>query len=193
MANPLDKEIILESLEWLSDWLRRKHPDERFELVLVGGAALALDGLKNQTVDIDLLLPHPLPEALRNGVAHIARVRKLGPEWINTNVAGVLERCVIKLPGYFEEISRSFRVGDNLNVHLIGRQAMISLKLYAATSVVAKHTEDLVQLKPRREEIREAVRFVLSADSTDTRKDDLRMVLEELGFESHDFILSPEG
>ena len=73
----LGKEEILESLGWLSDWLQQKHPGKRFELVLVGGAALALHGLKDQTVDIDLFSPDPLPEwgrSHRSGSKARARV-----------------------------------------------------------------------------------------------------------------------
>ncbi len=185
-----NKHGILDSLEWLSDWLQQKAPGERFELVLVGGAALALEGLKDQTVDIDLFSPDPLPEPIQNGAAHIGRVRKLGPEWINTNVAVMLRQSVPSLPDYFRETSRSMEIGRNLRVHVIGRQALISLKLYAASPVVDKHTKDLAQLEPERGEIEEAVRFVLSVDGTEVRRNDLSVILERLGFEGHD-VLEP--
>ncbi|MBN2059692.1 MAG: hypothetical protein JW882_04670 [Deltaproteobacteria bacterium] len=41
---------ILEHLKMLADWIRVKHPGESFELVVVGGAAMALEGFKDQTV-----------------------------------------------------------------------------------------------------------------------------------------------
>ena len=151
---------------------------------------MALEGLKDQTVDIDLLSPDPLPEPIRNGAAHIGRVRKLGPEWINTNVAVMLRQRVPTLPDYFHETSRSVEIGQNLRVHVIGRQALISLKLYAASPVVDKHTKDLAQLAPGRDEIKEAVRFVLSVDGTGVRRSDLRVILEKLGFQGHD-VLEP--
>jgi hypothetical protein len=75
-------------------------------------------------------------------------------------------------------------------VHVIGRQALISLKLYAASPVVDKHTKDLAQLEPDRGEIEEAVRFVLSVDGTEVRRDDLRVILKKLGCEGHD-VLEP--
>ncbi len=147
-----NKRGILDSLEWLSDWLQQKVPGERFELVLVGGAA------------------------------HIGRVRKLGPEWINTNVAVMLRQSVPSLPDCFRETSRSVEIGGNLCVHVIGRQALISLKLYAASPVVDKHTKDLAQLEPERGEIEEAVRFVLSVDGTEVRRRRLEGDPQKAGF-----------
>ena len=55
MVKPLKSSEILENLKLLSDWLRVKYPGDHFELIVVGGAALALDGFKEQTTDIDLL------------------------------------------------------------------------------------------------------------------------------------------
>jgi len=73
IPNPdLSRSQIIHNLELLSDWLRVKFPDERIELVVVGGAALVLLGHKNQTRDIDVLRPHPLPESLRQGIREVA-------------------------------------------------------------------------------------------------------------------------
>jgi hypothetical protein len=77
-------------------------------------------------------------------------------------------------------------MGDNLKINLIGRQALISLKLYAATPSYSKHTDDINRLGPNTVEITEAVRFVLSIDSTEVRKDDLRVVLKDLGYDFDD-------
>ena len=53
-------------------------------------------------------------------------------------------------------------------------------------SSYSKHTEDINRLKPTAAEITEAVRFVLSIDGTDVRKDDLRVVLKDLRFDFDD-------
>ena len=63
---------------------------------------------------------------------------------------------------------------------------LISLKLYASTPSYSKHTADLNRLGPNAAEITEAVRFVLSIDGTDVRKDDLRIVLKDLRFDFDD-------
>ena len=53
MPTDLTRTQILENLEVLSEWLSVKYPDDTFELVVVGGAAMALDEFKDQTRDID--------------------------------------------------------------------------------------------------------------------------------------------
>jgi hypothetical protein len=89
----------------------------------------------------------------------------------------------VKLPKYFSEISRTLEVSDNLKIGLISRQALISLKLYAVTPSYRKHTEDLSNLRPSKREITEALRFVMSIDDSVPRKDDLRIVMKELGYD----------
>ena len=185
MAKPLRDKEIVENLKLLADWLRVKHPGEHFELILAGGAAMALQGFKGQTTDIDLLSPKDLPDSLKKGIAHVGRAKKLGAEWLNTSLANMLSKSArsVKLPKYFSEISRTLEVSDNLKIGLISRQALISLKLYATTPSYRKHTVDLINLRPRKREMTEALRFVMSVDDSDPRKDDLRVVLKELGFD----------
>ncbi|MBN1106438.1 MAG: hypothetical protein JXL84_23745 [Deltaproteobacteria bacterium] len=185
MAKPLKEKEIVENLKLLSDWLRVKYPGEHFELVVAGGAAMTLEGFKGQTTDIDLLRPKVLPDSLKKGIAQVSRARKLGAEWLNTGLAKMLLKAAgsVTLPRYFDEVSRTLKVSDNLRIGLIGRQALISLKMYATTPSYRKHTEDLSNLKPNRDEIAEALRFVMSIDDSDPRKDDLRIVMKELGFD----------
>ena len=172
----------------LAEWIRVKYPDERFELVVVGGAAMAIEGFKDQTKDIDVIRPEVLPEPIQNGAAHIARIRRRGSGWINCDVSNMLLQTKRSkaLPEYFNEISRSIDVAENLKISVIGRQALISLKLYAATPSYSKHTADMRQLRPNGAEITEAVSFVLSVDDTEVRKDDLGVILKELGFDFND-------
>ena len=149
---------------------------------------MALDGFKDQTTDIDVFKPKVLPEPIKNGAANIGKIKRLGSGWLNSNVANMLMKTKgsVVLPEYFNEISRTIEVGNNLRVCLIGRQALISLKLYATTSSYSKHTIDINRLEPSIAEVIEAVRFVLSFDGTDVRKEDLRVVLKDLGFDFDD-------
>lgn len=185
MVKPLKNNEIVEHLKLLADWLRVKYPGEHFELIVAGGAAMTLEGFKGQTTDIDLLSPKELPDSLKKGIAHVGRVKKLGADWLNTSLADMLAKSArsVKLPKYFSEVSRTFEMGDNLRVALIGRQAMISLKLYATTPSYRKHTDDLSNLRPSKREITEALRFVMNIDDSNPRKDDLRVVMKELGFD----------
>jgi len=185
MAKPLKENEIVENLKLLADWLRVKYPAERFELIVAGGAAMALEGFKGQTTDIDLLSPKELPDSLKKGIAHVGRAKRLGAEWLNTSLANMISTSArsVNLPKYFSKISRALEVADNLKVGLISRQALISLKLYATTPSYRKHTEDLSNLRPSKKEITEALRFVMSIDDSDPRKDDLRIAMKELGFD----------
>jgi hypothetical protein len=184
MVKPLKDNEILDNLKLLADWLRVKYPGEHFALMVAGGAAMTLEGFKGQTTDIDLLSPKELPDSLKKGIAHVGRAKRLGAYWLNTSLANMLSTSArsIKLPKYFSEISRTLEVSDNLKVGLISRQALISLKLYATTPTYRKHTEDLRNLRPSKREITEALRFVMSVDDSDPRKEDLRIVMKELGF-----------
>jgi hypothetical protein len=185
MVKPLKENEIVENLKLLADWLHVKYPGEHFELVVAGGAAMTLEGFKGQTTDIDLLSPRKLPDSLKKGIAHVGRAKKLGAEWLNTSLASMLSTSArsVKLPKYFSEISRTLEVSDNLKIGLISRQALISLKLYAVTPSYRKHTEDLSNLQPSKREITEALRFVMSIDDSVPRKDDLRIVMKELGYD----------
>ena len=118
----------------------------------------------------------------------IGKIRRIGSGWLNSNVANMLFKAKgsTVLPEYFNEISRTIEIGRNLRISLIGRQALISLKSYAATPSYRKHTDDLNRLAPNIAEITEAVRFILSIDGTDVRKDDLRIVLKDLRFDFDD-------
>jgi len=189
MSIDLNRAQILENLEILSEWLSVKYPDDNFEMVVVGGAAMALDEFKDQTKDIDLLFPEILPAALKEGIAHVSRAKRLPPEWINTNPANILKklRPPKGLPEYFNEISRTIDIGDNLKIMLIGRQALIGLKLLASTPSYTKHTDDIRSLNPSKEEIEEAVRFVLSIDNDILRREDLQIVLKDIGFDYDEF------
>ena len=185
MVKPLKEKEIVENLKLLADWLRVKYPGEHFEFIVAGGAAMTLEGFKGQTTDIDLLSPKVLPDSLKKGIAQVGRARKLGAEWLNTGLANMLSKAAgsAKLPKYFSEISRTLEVSDNLKIGLVGRQTLISLKMYAATPSYRKHTEDLRNLRPNRNEIGEALRFVMSIDDSEPRKEDLRIVMNELGFD----------
>lgn len=145
MAVPLSRNEILENLKLLSEWLEVKHPGEQFELIVVGGAAMALEGHKDQTRDVDVLEPGVLPEPLKAGIAYISKAKRISPEWINTDAANIFRkrRRETALPGYFKKTSRTIQFGKNLKVRLLGRQGLIATKLLAATPSFAKHTRDI--------------------------------------------------
>ena len=113
MAQEFNRDEIIENLRLLSEWLSVKYPDEVFELTVVGGAAMALAGFKDQTRDIDLLAPARLPAPMKAGIRHVSKAKRLPPEWINTSAANVLAKAgkLKILPDYFSEISGTIEVG----------------------------------------------------------------------------------
>ena len=108
MVQQLGRNEILENLRLLSEWLHVKYPSETFEVTVVGGAAMALSGFKEQTKDIDLIKPEKLPVALKNGIVHFSKAKRLSPEWINNYTANILSKAKLsRLPGLFQRnISR---------------------------------------------------------------------------------------
>jgi hypothetical protein len=63
--------------------------------------------------------------------------------------------------------------------------------MYTASSSYSKHTADIRSLQPGKREISEAVRFVMSVDDSGMRKDDLRLVMNELGFDFDEIHRNP--
>jgi hypothetical protein len=74
-------------------------------------------------------------------------------------------------------------LADWLQVKYPGEPFELIVAGGAATPSYRKHTEDLSNLRPSKRQITEALRFVMSIDDSDPRKDDLRIVMKELGFE----------
>jgi hypothetical protein len=195
MEQEFDRDQIIENLRLLSEWLSIKYPGEVIELTVVGGAAMALAGFKNQTRDIDLFGPARLPDPLKAGIRHVSKAKRLPPEWINTSAANVLEKAgkLKILPDYFSEISRTIEVGRNLKVGVLGRQALLSLKLWAASPSYSKHTTDIKSMRPTMGEMKKAVDFVLNIDSTELRRNDLRILLKQMGFNFDEVVGSKTG
>jgi hypothetical protein len=185
MSESLTKNTIIGHLEALSKWLNVKAPGRCFELLVVGGAALALLGMKDSTFDVDVIRPARLDPVLGRGVGAVARSRGLPERWLSTSVADIFTALGLprRWPDYFDETGTVVEVGGNLTIRVAGRQTLVSTKLLASNPSVAKHSDDLVRLGPSLDEIRKAVDFVRSVDSSDLRRDDLVAVLARLGFD----------
>ena len=130
------------------------------ELVVCGGAALGVLGLKDRaTRDVDtlamagrsetgqviLLLTRSLPPYLEEQTKIIARDFNLPPDWLNMGPADLAE----DLPAGFIERLLPYRYGDRLTVHFISRLDQIHFKFYAAVYMdTGRHYDDLVDLTP---------------------------------------------
>lgn len=161
-------------------------------IVVVGGASLSLLGLVPRTtrdvdvialveeagsgvrIDIDLggqamlgylIPPDPLPSQLAHAIQTVARDFGLPTDWMNTDVA--LQWRSGLPPGLEEEIT--WHRYEALNVGLVGRRTLISLKLFAAVDdgPGGVHFRDLLALRPTDAELTLASQWVGTQDTSD--------------------------
>ena len=182
MPTRMSKKAILESLGLVAEWLAVRYPGRRYELVVAGGAALALQDRKEGTVDVDVLVPRDLPAEVVEAAHLVATAKGLGADWLNVGVAKVAKLLEQQggLPEYFADLSAPLDVAQNLTVRAVGRQTLISLKLLAASPSERKHIDDLKALAPSAAELALARKLVLGFDSSQPRQEDLKIVLDEL-------------
>ncbi len=150
-------------------------------IVVVGGTALNLLGvIARATRDVDVIAtatprlkgpptgihaPGPLPEALVEVVALVARDLGLPTDWLNTSVAGQWQTG---LPRGFEARITWQRHGG-LWLGLPGRFDLIHLKLYAAADDVgptSRHFKDLLALRPAPAELEAAREWIGTQDQS---------------------------
>jgi hypothetical protein len=181
------KVALAQLLALLADTLRVTHPNNVYRLYVLGGTALSIMGHTNQTLDVDVLTPHPLPKEIHDAVKMVAKATHSSPEWLNDGVGRMFDQTVpTPLPAYFFESEREHRIAQNLILLMPTRQALISSKLLAASPAYTKHTDDLMALTPTHKELREAVRFVLHCDESTPRRDDLKIIIHKLGHNLHE-------
>lgn len=147
---------------------------QRFELVVIGGAALLALGLVSrvtQDVDVvaladgsDLLEALPLPAALVEARDRVARDLALPDDWLNSQAAKDMLR--LGLPRGFAERLTPRAYGPGLVVHYASRLDQIHLKLHAAVDHggPGKHLSDLETLAPTPDELVRAARWTRTHD-----------------------------
>ena len=147
-------------------------------LLIVGGAALNLRGLISRTtLDVDVVAivdttgrerafrtPEPMPPALEKAIASVSRDFGLSRDWMNTVVAAIWDQGVPdSLPDDIQ-----WQAYGSLEIGLVGRQTLISLKLYALIDQgkQSKHFKDLIELNPTDKELQVAASWVLKQDTS---------------------------
>jgi len=111
----------------------------------------------------DVRPPDPLPSALRDAAATVARDLRLPPDWMNTDVGAQWKTGLP--PGLVDRIQWQ-RFGG-LWVGLPHRLDMIHFKLYAAADDIgtrSRHYQDLVALAPTAAELERARMWVEDQD-----------------------------
>jgi len=167
---------------------------ERFELVVIGGSALAALGLvRRATRDIDIvalrsegaLVPaEPLPVVLAGARDRVARDFGLDAGWLNP---GPTELLRFGLPEGFESRLERRPYGLALTVHLAGRLDHVHFKLYAMVDQGAgRHEADLRALHPSPEELLAAARWARTHDPSEAFRQVLLAALDHLGVHDAD-------
>ncbi len=155
---------------------RLAHAHSPCTIVVVGGTALNLLGLVDRpTIDVDVLArvgetgelqpPDPLPNALVQAIAAVARDRGLLEHWVNTTVA---DQWRFGLPpGLPSRIH--WRPFAALTVGLVDRRDLIFFKLYASADQTGPdnvHVRDLLALRPSDDELDDAAAWVARQDAS---------------------------
>jgi len=164
---------------------------DRVELVVIGGSGLLSLGLTSRaTRDVDVVAllsgrtlasPRPLPPALLEARAQVARDFDLPEDWLNAGPADLLD---FGLPeGFVDRLERR-DYGEALAVHLASRFDQIHFKLYAMVDQGAgKHEADLRALEPTREELLAAAGWTRAHDPSEGFREQLLAALAYLGVE----------
>ncbi len=164
---------------------------ERADLVVIGGSgllALGLIGRPTADVDVVALLsdgtlakPDPLPRALIEARARVARDFDLPEEWLNGAPADLLD---FGLPAGFLDRLEHREYGAALTVYLASRFDQIHFKLYAMVDHGAgKHEADLRELEPTPGELLAAARWTRTHDPSEGFREQLLAALAYLGVE----------
>jgi hypothetical protein len=168
---------------------------DTFELLVCGGSALNILGfIERATRDVDVLAyvkrgdkgeisiikADPLNPELITAAKKVARDFNLPDDWLNTDPASAVD---LGLPDGIMERVITRRFGQRLTIHFLGRYDQIHFKLYAVVDQGAgKHLDDLLALKPTSEEIERAARWTMTHDVSEGFKQNLKSLLNYLGF-----------
>lgn len=167
------------------------------ELVVCGGVALNILGyVKRPTVDVDIVAfvkkdkdgadslvkaDFLIPE-LKAAAEKVKKDFDLKEDWLNVGPASVID---FGFPEGLMKRVQTRRYGNNLIIHFLGRYDQIHFKLYAALTGERRiiHVGDLLALSPTKEEILDAVKWIMSRDSTQLYKQALGNLLKQIGYQ----------
>jgi len=189
-----EKEEIEEIFDAFAEQLKEEDV-LHLEIVVCGGSALNILGLVSRTTkDVDvvavvgkdekgnrkLLKASPLDEKILKAAKRIEQDFNLPENWFNAGPTSVLD---LGLPeGLMDRIELK-KYGNNLIIHFLGRYDQIHFKLYAAVDQSGgKHLDDLMQLKPKEDEIENASRWCMTHDVSEPFKESLKGCLQSTGF-----------
>jgi len=108
----------------------------------------------------------------------------MGQNWINLGPRALVQAG---LPKGLAERLHVLRVGNRLTLHLLGRQDLLALKLYAAADDRGPrqeiHLADLKGLEPTYDELDWAVEWLRTLRDFEEKRHIVKHVIERLGYE----------
>lgn len=191
--------MLKKLLEELGEWLAFEDC-EPVEWVVCGGLALALQGLQSRTTrDVDVLgdwnvqkvevaciegFPEKVKACIERVAADHPELSGLGGKWVNL---GPSRLANWGLPKGFEQRLVTVQISDRLTLHLLGREDLLPLKLYAAADEFGPrqdiHFADLHALNPTFEELDKAVDWVRTLPDFEQKRTELKEILRRLGYD----------
>jgi hypothetical protein len=193
----LSPETLDSLLRELAQWLEFEDC-EPVEWVVCGGLALTLQNLQSRaTRDVDVLgrwnarqlnvepidaFPATVKQCIERVAQNHPELAGLGPRWVNLG-PGPLARS--GLPDGFAKRLVTRRISDRLTLHLLGRDDLLPLKLYAAADEFgarqAVHFDDLQTLKPTFDELDRAVEWIRGLSDFEQVRPELNQAGRDLG------------
>ena len=133
---------------------------EARELIACGGGVLSVMGvISRQTRDLDVITP-TLDSLVLECAARVALKLGLDPEWLNNGPSGFVR----DLEKNWELRTEVVFNGKHLTVRALGRRDFIATKLQGLCDRDEFDLEDIVALKPSREEIESLKSWLLLRD-----------------------------
>jgi hypothetical protein len=166
----------------------------RLEMVVCGGAALNILGyVERTTKDVDVIAfasrgrdgtiiltkASPLNPVLLSAADKVQRDFNLPDNWLNDGPAAIMD---FGLPDGLMDRVESCAYGKNLTIHFLSRYDQIHFKLYATVDQSGgKHYDDLIALKPTKQELEEAARWSMTHDPSEGYREVVKDFLEKTG------------
>lgn len=193
----LTRDAILRLLQELDQWMEQEDC-QSVDWVICGGAALGLQGLRDRpTRDVDVLgrwngaalsvasieaFGEEILGCIKRVVNNHPELEGLGQNWVNLGPRALAQAG---LPEGFANRLRELRVGNKLTLHLLGREDLVALKLYAAADDQGPrqeiHYADLEALAPTPDELDRAVNWVRTLRDFEEKRLVVKYVIERLG------------
>lgn len=195
----MSRETLVGLLEELAQWLEFEGA-EPVEWVICGGVAMALQGLNQRsTWDVDVLgqwngdllevtciegFPEVVNACLRRVANHHPELAAFGERWVNLGPSRLAKHG---LPNGYGQRLQTRAFGKTLTLHLLSRQDLIPLKLYAASDRHSErqeiHYQDLKLLNGSFEELDAALDWVRTLPDFEEKRPEIQHVLERLGYD----------